>query len=286
MNLRSGTRVHSEPPQNILNLRSGRKIHIPKTKTVSNEEKRKKTVSETTQPAENKKMDSKQRLWPFTEESLNILKTLPSNNAKPSKIHSKYVSQYQSAQQPFTFVNQFIPTFDGGMVVCYGQLKIVNNKKNEHRIVDIFQSSWHKLDNLLMPEYKKSKASNKKKKVILPKAGYLVGLCYNLLLVRDDDPESGRVWRGHANVSSSATNEHSIIEPVQISNSVAAYDFCTNVSRLPHLQMANHWYQTKFSNSEEKVYSVLDLVFTFQQFISDPTIIQHLEPLTRRIIRL
>ena len=126
MNLRSGTRLQNGPPQNILNLRSGRRIHIP----VSNKTKKTVLRGGKPQPSENKTVNShtKQPLWPFTEESLNILKTLPSNNAKPSKKHSEYVSQYHRTQPPFTFVNQNIPTFDGGLIVVYGQLKITNSK--------------------------------------------------------------------------------------------------------------------------------------------------------------
>ena len=277
MNLRSGSRSIAGKKQNILTLRSGRRIHIPEKSTVNNNNKKNKTLLGGSPVVGYKK------LWPFTKQSVRQLEKSPPDNAKPSKLHDNFVSRYHRTHPPVTFVTQFIPTFHGGMIVCYGQLKITHTKKNTENLSSIFMTNWLKLDQLLMPEYKKVK---KRKKIKLPKSGYLIGLCYNMLLVRDNDPNFTRIWHGHANPSSSATNEHSIIEPVHIPNSLLAYDFISMVSHLPHLQMANHWYQDKFRDSEEKVYSVLDLVFTFQQFISDQNIIQNLSPITRQQIRL
>ena len=146
-------------------------------------------------------------------------------------------------------------------------------------------TAWRKFDSLLLPEIKKIKLKTKTKQYKV-RQGYLLGLCYNMLLVRDGSPEFRRVWYGHANVSSSSTNEHSIIEPVHIANSFEAYDFISDIGQMPHLQMANHWYKSRFEDSEERVYAVLDLVLTFQQFISDPTIIHAMQHLSRRVLRL
>lgn len=289
MKLRSGNYKTTNAVQNQITLRGGRKINVPRKD--SHNKKRQHLVAskeKIQQPVRNGPI---KKLWPFTADTIAILRSIDIAVPVRTGPHDDFVKFYQQKQAPVTFSAQFIPSYNGDQLVCSGQLRICHTKKNLRDLTEIFMTSWGKFERLLMPEIKKIKLAKTgqekyKKKIILPRAGFLMGLCYNMLLTRDDSPDFRRIWHGHANVSSTSTHEHSIIEPIHIPNSSQAYDFISNISQMPHLQMANHWYQNRFEDSEERVYSVLDLVFTFQQFISEPIIIQSMQHMSRRVLKL
>ena len=173
MKLRSGDYKPAGIVQNQIRLRGGRKISVPMKE--GRVEMSREKVRQSVRKSQMKK------LWPFNADTIKILRGSDVAVPSPNDGHDAFVKFYQQRQDPVAFCVQFIPTYNGQHLVCSGHLRICHTKQNLRDLTTLFMTAWRKFDSLLLTEIKKIKLKTKTKQYKV-RQGYLLGLCYNMLL--------------------------------------------------------------------------------------------------------
>ena len=193
-----------------------------------------------------------------------------------NSVADQFINTWHKSHAEYTTSVQFVPNHTHTILITCGKLRVSNTDKIIKELPELFLKAWKKFS-MLTSNRPLTKTKNNSSG-----SGYYCGLLFNLLLVNDDYPESDPyVWYGHSLADSE--EEYSYIPQQLLRTNDDAINFVEYARSTPHLQMAQHWYQARFGASEERVYAVLDLCFTFQQFIDDRNHIQNMNPLLRRI---
>ena len=218
---------------------------------------------------------------PFTPQNIVQLNKLKTYQHFPyNSVADQFIDSWNTSHSDYSTSVQYVPNITHTVVITCGKLRVTNSDKVMKELPEIFLKAWKKFSNLgsnvsLRKHKKKSNSSTHR-------PGYYCGLLYNLLLVHDEYPDSKpHVWYGHG--VPDCEDEYSYLPQQLLRTNEDARNFVEFAKHSPHLQMAQHWYQARFGRSEERVYAVLDLCFTFQQFIDDRNHIQNMNPLLRRI---
>ena len=217
---------------------------------------------------------------PFTPQSITKLNKGVGTDQHFSynSVADQFIDRWNKSHEEYSTSIQYVPNLTYSMVITCGKLRVTNTDKIMKNLSEIFLKAWKKFS------YLASNAPRRKggKKMDSSRPGYYCGLLFNLLLVDDDHPESKpHVWYGHSLADSE--DEYSYLPQQLLRTNEDAINFVEYARSTPHLQMAQQWYQGRFGQSRERVYAVLDLCFTFQQFIDDRNRIRNINPLLRRI---
>ncbi len=295
MKLRSGTRLSAGDIKNTIALRSGRRVRVTDiskpapTKDVSllrsskkhttGKDRRRRRINSTSERI----VKEKKLLYPFTDKTVKLLKTVdPDIDLFLNDAHKgadTYISFYKKTKAPTSFKYIFIPNGALTKIIISGHLRVLNTgDSSSDYVIDHFMKAWRHLQISVWNLCYKGRDKERKRRVV-SHTPFLVGLCYNALLVRENEPEFLTVWEGHANARSVSSDEHSLIQMKELDHSISANDFIQTVSNYPHLEMCQYWFRNQFRESRERVYHVLDQIYTFQQLIDDRVTIRRIEPL-------